>query len=161
MKFGTVVIYKEFGQEFPALVVSSRELEHHAGENGEPLVNLVFVREVKNGAGEVINVSGSSREAEAVQFRHDVAHDSHAFSEEAKAELVRAGQLPPGGEVPGGRYVEAGYHDLEAKDENAAEPAAEVSEAPVSSEPAAAAQPAEASGDGDAQSAEPEKETVN
>lgn len=159
MKFGTVVIYKEFGQEFPALVVGSRELEHHAGENGEPLLNLVFVREVKNGAGEVINVSGSSREADAVQFRHDIAHESHAFSEDAKAELIKKGLLPPGGEVPGGRYVEAGYHDLEAKD--SAEPVAEVSEAPVISEPAAAAQPAEASGEGDAQSAEPEKETVN
>jgi hypothetical protein len=107
MKFGDVVIYKEFGREFPALVLSSRELEHHSGENGEPLINLVFVKEVKNGAGEVINVSGSSREAEALQFRHDIAHESHEFTDAAKEELTRKGLLPPGGEIPGGRYIEA------------------------------------------------------
>lgn len=107
MKFGDVVIYKEFGTEFPALVLSTRELEHHSGENGEPLINLAFVKQVKNGAGDVVNVSGSSREAEQIQFRHDIAHESHEFSADAKEELTRLGLLPPGGSIPGGRYVEA------------------------------------------------------
>jgi hypothetical protein len=106
MKFGDPVIYVEGGKEYLALVVGTRSLEHHEGENDEPLLNLAFVKEVLDGAGNVRNVTGTVREPELVQFRHDIAHESHAFSDEAREALTKSGNMYPGGEIPGGRWRE-------------------------------------------------------
>jgi len=106
MKFGDPVVYSEGGKDYLALVVASRSLKHYHGKNDEPLLNLIFVKDVTDGTGNVRKVSGTVREAELVQFRHDVAHESHEFSKEASEELSKNGTLPPGGAVPGGRWRE-------------------------------------------------------
>jgi hypothetical protein len=121
MQFGDPVIYVEGGKQYLALVVGQRSLEHHEGENGEPLLNLAFVKEVLDGAGNVRNVTGTVRENELVQFRHDVAHDSHAFSDEAREALTKSGHMYPGGEIPGGRWREI---PEPAKPQTSAKPAA-------------------------------------
>lgn len=106
MKFGSPVIYLEGGKEYVALVVGERSLKHHHGANNEPLLNLIFVKEVRDGAGEVRKVTGTVREGELVQSRHDIAHKSHSFSEEAAREMTDNGSMYPGGSIPGGRWRE-------------------------------------------------------
>ncbi|HEY2496549.1 MAG TPA: hypothetical protein VGK24_05730 [Candidatus Angelobacter sp.] len=113
MKFGDAVTYTENGQEFNAAVLGLRDLDHHVGENGEPLIHLAFFKETAQ------PVIGTSRQAELVQFRTDVAHESHAFSNEAR-EANRRNPLPT--IYAGGRYREAGTlaisltpHELAAK----------------------------------------------
>lgn len=159
MKFGDVVIYKEFGQEYPALVVGSRELEHHGGANDEPLINLVFVRSIPDPSDrtKTLAVSGTSRESELIQFRHDIAHESHAFSEEAAKELSDKGLLPPGGAVPGGRYVLASVVNAEPPAQLVASTEGEAV-APEQQAPASSA--GDSADSGDAQSEVPAKETV-
>lgn len=63
LKFGDPVEWK--GQN--AMVVGVR-----AGANGLCVVDLLIVREVKNGAGQVLNVVGTARQVELVHFEHDV-----------------------------------------------------------------------------------------
>lgn len=135
-KFGNlpeVVIYTEFGIEHKALVIGSRELEHHTGENDEQLLNLVIVkplvtdacancgnRRVFHGkpAPAHLRVCAEFVEPEPqtsidlntlVHIQTDVAHESHTFSAEQIAELANKGLTAyPGGQLPGGRWRRLG-----------------------------------------------------
>ncbi len=65
LRFGDPVRYQERGAWHNALVISQ-------GEKDERRIDLMFLRQVVTGAGDPVNVAGTSRQAEAVQFRHDV-----------------------------------------------------------------------------------------
>lgn len=136
MKFGTlpeVVTYTEFGVEHKALVVGGRELEHHTGVNGELLLDLVIVKPVVRdecvnchfpernhgkpfppGASHVpcakfegIAPIAAVNPSEYVHIVTDVAHESHAFTDEQLKELASKGLTAyPGGAYPGGRWRE-------------------------------------------------------
>jgi hypothetical protein len=106
-----IVIYSEFGVEHKAFPIAARELEHHAGENAEPLLSLVFVKPVLDPlTHEPVNVAGTSREGDLVHIVHDVPHESHAFSEDQLKAIAKTGvntvQAYPGGQMPGGRWRE-------------------------------------------------------
>lgn len=128
-----VVIYSEFGVEHKALVVGSRTVEHHAGENDEPMLNLVIVKPVvldecvkchfpeRNhgkpyppGAShrpcdsfEGIAPVASVNPAEYIHIQTDVPHESHKFTEEQILALQKQGLTAyPGGALPGGRWRE-------------------------------------------------------
>lgn len=134
-KFGNlpeVVKYTEFGVEHLALPIGSRELEHHAGENGELLLNLVIVkplvadacancgnRRIFHGkpAPAHLHVCSSFVEPDAqavtdnntlVFIVTDVPHETHAFTEEQLKAIEKTGvntaQAYPGGAMPGGRW---------------------------------------------------------
>src|SRR5579859_5220449 len=91
MKFGDPVIYTENGVEYNAVFFSSRQVDDHEGSNNEPLINLGFFKEVKapDSTGKLVpkNVVGTQAQTDLVQFRIDVAHESHEFSPEAKKRL--------------------------------------------------------------------------
>lgn len=115
MKFGDQVIYVENGKEFNATVLSARVLDNHMGAGDEPLVHLAFFKEVEDfsvlpdadNERPKISVLGTARQLELVQFRADVAHESHEFSGEARAQSVKPGNVPlPEGVYPGGRWRE-------------------------------------------------------
>lgn len=103
MKFGDSVNFIENGVEVTAIVLGSRTLDDHSGANGEELLHLGFFQEVlAPGPGNkrvVKNVLGTQAQHELVQFRLDVAHDSHEFSDEAKKQLGKP-------IYPGGRWKE-------------------------------------------------------
>lgn len=112
-KFGNlpeVVKYTEFGKEHFALVIGSRELEHHTGANDEPMLSLVIVKPVLDPTDHktVLNIAGTSREGDLVTIVHDVAHESHAFSAEQLDAMHKTGitvsQVYPGNSIPGGRW---------------------------------------------------------
>lgn len=135
-KFGNlpeVVVFTEFGVEHKALVIGSRELEHHTGENGEQLLNLVIVKPVVRdecvkchfpernhgkpfppGASnrpcdsfEGVGVVAAVNPSEYVHIATDVAHESHAFTEGQLTKLAAKGLAAyPGGQLPGGRWRE-------------------------------------------------------
>lgn len=112
-KFGNlpeVVKYTEFGKEHFALVIGSRELEHHAGENDEPMLSLVIVKPVLDPTDHKteLKIAGTSREGDLVTIVHDVPHESHAFSAEQLDAMHKTGitvaQVYPGNAIPGGRW---------------------------------------------------------
>lgn len=88
MKFGDPVIYIENGQEYNAIVVSSRVFDDHLGANDEPMLDLAFFKEVlapnAKGQMEPKKVIGTSNQSDLAQFRVDVVHDSHEYDEEQK-----------------------------------------------------------------------------
>jgi hypothetical protein len=104
MTFGDVVIFTEGGKTYNALVLSERVLEHHLGEDDQPMLNLVFIQEKLDGQGKPVAMIGTGLVSELMQFRYDVVHDSHAFSDQAKKDLAEKGHLPPAGVMPGGRW---------------------------------------------------------
>src|ERR1700722_14156799 len=99
MKTGDVVVYTERGDSFIATVLDVRELEHHVGKNGEPLLHLGFFATAfePDGAGKMqkARLVGTHRQDQLAQFRLDVAHVSHEFPAELR--------LP---KYPGGRWSE-------------------------------------------------------
>ncbi len=130
MKFGDQVILIENGKEFSATVLSARILDHHLGENDEPLLALGFFVEVPG-------VLGTARALELVQFRTDVAHESHEFG-------AAAAQAKLTGIYPGGRWKElgAGGNPIPPAEAVAAEPVAEAPKVePATEEPSAEAKP--------------------
>lgn len=101
MNFGDQVIFTENNKQFKATVLSARVLDHHLGANDEPLLQLGFFAPVLAPDGKTeVNVIGTARQNELVQFRADVAHESHEFGA-AAAEAKLAGIYP------GGRWREA------------------------------------------------------
>ncbi len=103
MKFGDQVIFTENGKEFSATVLSARVLDHHLGADDEPLLQLGFFAELPDPADPqhkaTLNVIGTARQNELVQFRADVAHESHEFGAAAAAAKLT-------GIYPGGRWRE-------------------------------------------------------
>jgi hypothetical protein len=96
MKTGDIVVYTENGESFLATVLEVRELDHHMGENDEPLVHLGFFTPVmKPGAnGKPVRVSlvGTHDQYTLAQFRLDVAHESHEFPAELKVSRYPGGR---------------------------------------------------------------------
>lgn len=134
-KFGNlpeVVKYTEFGVEHLALPIGSRELEHHTGTDGEPLLNLVIVKPlIADACGNCgnrrafhgkpapshLHVCSQFVEPDAqavtdnltlVHIVTDVPHDSHAFTDDQLAAMQKTGittaQVYPGNQIPGGRW---------------------------------------------------------
>jgi len=103
MKTGDTVLYSESGKSYLATVLGVRELEHHSGKDGEPLLHLGFFAPVfepdATGKLKEVSVIGTHRQEQLAQFRLDVVHDSHEFAPHLKAPVY-----------PGGRWKE-----LEAK----------------------------------------------
>lgn len=91
------VIFTELGKDYPATVLATRPLEYHEGADGEPLIHIGYFTPVVNPDGTVKNVIGTQDQMALVQWRYDVAHQSHSFSEEAEL----AGFKDP---YTGGRY---------------------------------------------------------
>lgn len=92
MKFGDNVILIENGEEFVATVFAERVLDDHTGTDGEPLLTVGFFKQpmVPGADGKTLvpkMVLGTSQQHELVQFRTDVAHETHEFSDEAKQNL--------------------------------------------------------------------------
>lgn len=144
-KLPEVVIYTEFGIEHKALAIGSRELEHHTGENGEQLLNLVIVKPLVADAcancGNRFAVHGKPSPAHLrvcaafeapepqavvdlnslVHIVTDVAHESHKFTAEQLRELATKGLTAyPGGQLPGGRWREIAEPLLTPKEVDAA-----------------------------------------
>lgn len=96
MKFGDVVIYEESGKQYNATVIGplalpytwkpgdpllvGRELGDHAGSAGEPLLHLVFAKEVLDMHSKPSDLSGTGSWSKCMQIRIDVAHKSHEYS---------------------------------------------------------------------------------
>jgi len=108
MKFGDAIIFTENGVEYQAVILASRVLDDHMGLGDEPLVQLAFFKPITDGAGNVLNVLGTSRQLELVQFRTDVAHESHEFSEEVRAASLESGKIDLPASYPGGRWRKVG-----------------------------------------------------
>jgi hypothetical protein len=103
MKFGDVVLYEEMNKLYTATVLGVRVLDDHSGEDDESLLHLGFFKEVTqpgpNGIPVPKTVIGTSAQDGLVQFRLDVAHESHTYT--------AAQQLKYGVAVyPGGRWQE-------------------------------------------------------
>jgi hypothetical protein len=96
MKFGDAVLYQEGGKKYTALVLGARELQDHVGKAGEPLLNLVFAKEVLDMQKRPQDLSGTGSWGKLMQLRIDVAHISHKYSDEAKVKY--------GNEYMGGRW---------------------------------------------------------
>lgn len=121
MKFGDPVIYTENGTDYLATVMATRELDHHAGADGQPLLHIGFfalptinrgipapgatVAAAPDPDSVVRTVLGTSRQNELVQFRPDVAHQSHAFGPDAHADAAIKRQILPA-ILSGGRWRE-------------------------------------------------------
>lgn len=114
------VTYSENGKDYLATVLGIRELDHHHGKSGEPLLHLGFFKPVLDENGEPKKLVGTSDAHQLVQFRVDVAHDSHEFDDIAQRKGFK-------GVYPGGRWKEIAA---------AAEPSTEL--VPVGSDPAGA-----------------------
>lgn len=88
MKFGDRVIFTESGVDYSAIVLRQRSLDDYMGSNDEPLLDIGFFKPVMkaDASGKLVekDVVGTGDQSELVQFRIDVAHASHAFSEAAK-----------------------------------------------------------------------------
>jgi hypothetical protein len=84
MKVGDLVIYSEGGKDFNALVLGEREIADHLGKDDEPLVTLIFAKERVDSFGTPLPLHGTGQQSELVQFRLDVAHASHSYSDEQK-----------------------------------------------------------------------------
>jgi hypothetical protein len=99
MKVGELVLYREGGETFNALVLGERVVADHLGQNEEPLLTLVFVKERKDAFGNPLPLHGTGQQSELVQYRLDVAHASHSYSEEQSRKYGR-------NEYDGGRWTE-------------------------------------------------------
>jgi hypothetical protein len=109
-KFGDGVVYVQGDAKFLALVIGSRSLEHHLGEDDEPMLHLVFVQKQKDAFGKDIEPTvGGIGEMNLVRVEHDVPHFSHEFSDEQKEAIQKSGvtfdAVYPGGKIPGGRWM--------------------------------------------------------
>lgn len=93
------VKYTENGESVIATILEIRYLDHHNGQDGEPLLHLGFFAPVLDGQGNQKKLVGTQHQGDLVQFRIDVAHESHEYDEAA----VRAGFK---GVYPGGRWSE-------------------------------------------------------
>lgn len=113
MKLFDQVKYTEKGEETIATVLEIRNLDHHDGENGEPLLHLGFFAPVlqfdAKGAATEKKVVGTHDAYSLVQFRIDVAHVSHEFSAEAEKAGLK-------GIYPGGRWSEIEITSAEPED---------------------------------------------
>lgn len=103
MKFGDAVLYRESNQLYTATVLGVRVLDDHSGEDDEPLLHLGFFKEVTtpgpNGIPIPKAVVGTSAQDGLVQFRLDVAHESHIYT---AAQQQKYGIAV----YPGGRWQE-------------------------------------------------------
>ena len=101
MKINSTVLYTENGQDYVATVLEIRKLEHHSGKSGEPLLHLGFFKQVmiKDFSGQLVrkSVIGTQAQNDLVQFRLDVAHESHEFGSAANKVGLK-------GVYPGGRW---------------------------------------------------------
>ena len=100
MKFEDRVLYLENGKTYNATVLGVRVLEHHSGADGEPLLHLAYFVDVPG-------VLGTSRQSELVNYRVDVAHASHAYTDEHRLAAKEKGMTYPG-TYGGGRWTEEG-----------------------------------------------------
>lgn len=128
MKVGTVVIYTEGVDqktkqpiEFNALVLGERFIEHHLGEDDEPLLTLAFAKERTDAAGVPLPVHGTGQTSELVQIRLDVVHESHEYSEEKQREYGKK-------QYDGGRWREVAARAPEQAPEQTADPSTPKSE---------------------------------
>lgn len=100
MNIGETVILIERDEEYVATVLEVRELEHHNGKDGQPLLHLGFFAPAfqADARGELqrVRLVGTHRQDQLANFRLDVAHVSHEFPEHLKL-----------ASYPGGRWVEA------------------------------------------------------
>lgn len=128
-----VVKYTEFGKEHLAFPIASRDMEHHLGDNSEPLLSLVFVKQPalnecarchfpEHAHGKPVAPEAKAvpcdtfvppprstvlQPSDFVQIVHDVAHESHGFTDEQIQERRKAGLSDyPGNQIPGGRWRE-------------------------------------------------------
>jgi hypothetical protein len=111
VQFGDVVIYMEGGQEFKALVLGERPgnftyrdggqtfNEDHCGKNGEPTLTLAFAKQRLDPFKQPLPLHGTGQMSELVQFRTEVAHESHEYSAGAKKHFGR-------NQYDGGRWRE-------------------------------------------------------
>ena len=76
MQINDTVTYRENGVDHTATVLGVRELDHHLGEDGEPLLHLGFFNPQPG-------LLGTQRQPELAQFRLDVVHLSHKFDLDA------------------------------------------------------------------------------
>lgn len=146
-----VVKFIEFGKEHLAFPVASRNLEHHGGVNDEPLLTLVIVKPVV--ADECLRchfaaryhgkpfASGAQHKPcdkfvapdpkpvtdlkELVHVVGDVPHESHSFTDEQLAALLKQGtsvsEAYPGKNIPGGRWRELTSSELQDSADQARE----------------------------------------
>lgn len=102
MKFGDRVLYSEAGKTWTVTVVGIHEADGHFGANGEPLLDLAWFAPVLDVRGNEVRVVGTGQQNELVQWRHDVAHVSHAF----EAAFFERSKQTPITNYPGGRWME-------------------------------------------------------
>lgn len=140
MRAGDLIVYIEgtdpkTGQpfEYNALVLGDRHVADHGGAADEPVVTLAFVKERLDQFGNPLPLHGTGQTSELIQVRLDVAHVSHAYTDDQKAKYERSA-------YDGGRWRE--FADEGAPTPQAApEPSVPV-QAPAEPEPPAADDPA-------------------
>jgi hypothetical protein len=98
------VIYTENGEDYVATVLATRNLDDHLGADDQPLLHLGFFAQVMmpgpDGKPVARNLAGTGAQELLANFRHDVAHVSHEYSEEYQKEHNVT-------IYPGGRWTEA------------------------------------------------------
>jgi len=142
-KLPEVVKFIEFGKEHLAFPVASRDFEHHLGENGEPLLNLFYVKPLASAEClrchfteqyhgkpyapqaphqpcdkfQAPPISFTVDPKQFVQIAVDVPHISHKFNDEQLEALKNLGNSVeinyPGKQIPGGRWRELTSAELE------------------------------------------------
>lgn len=81
-----------------ALVLGTRTIPDHSGDHGEPLLSIAFAQDKEHPiTGNVQQLHGTGAQGELLQIRNEVAHVSHAFSEEQQRKYGKA-------QLEGGRW---------------------------------------------------------
>jgi hypothetical protein len=83
LKTNDLVRFLEGEKSVNALVLGSRVVPDHLGENGEPLLTLAFAEDKYHPiTGVPQQLHGTGQQGDLLQIRQEVAHVSHLFSDE-------------------------------------------------------------------------------
>lgn len=81
--FESTVIFREAGQEHNAVVLAVKPAAGSGLANSGVLIDLAFFKQLMSADGKTpLQVIGSSRQVEMVQFRHDVKPDQYELVED-------------------------------------------------------------------------------
>jgi hypothetical protein len=107
------IVREPVRKKYFALVIGEHHIEHHKGENGEPLLTLVIFRPpIHPGTFEQVKLLGSGRMSDLCPILTDVPHESHKFTDAQIEELRKQGIVYPGNYLGAARWREVTLADF-------------------------------------------------